>query len=228
MIENKILLVEDDPNLGSVLKEYLEIKGNNVTLAQDGKIGLETFEKGVFDFCILDVMLPVMDGFELGKKIRELDKNVPFLFLTAKALKEDRIEGFKSGADDYLTKPFSMEELSLRIEAILRRTNIGPKKEEQKQYQIGKIHFDVTRQIITVEGKEQKLTTKESELLRMLCLNMNDTLTREEALIKIWGDDNYFTARSMDVFITKLRKFLKADPNIQIMNIHGSGYKLLV
>ena len=228
MIENKILLVEDDPNLGSVLKEYLEIKGNNVTLAQDGKIGLETFEKGVFDFCILDVMLPVMDGFELGKKIRDLDKNVPFLFLTAKALKEDRIEGFKSGADDYLTKPFSMEELSLRIEAILRRTNIGPKKEEQKQYQIGKIHFDVTRQIITVEGKEQKLTTKESELLRMLCLNMNDTLTREEALIKIWGDDNYFTARSMDVFITKLRKFLKADPNIQIMNIHGSGYKLLV
>ena len=228
MIENKILLVEDDPNLGSVLKEYLEIKGNNVTLAQDGKIGLETFEKGVFDFCILDVMLPVMDGFELGKKIRELDKNVPFLFLTAKALKEDRIEGFKSGADDYLTKPFSMEELSLRLEAILRRTNIGPKKEEQKQYQIGKIHFDVTRQIITVEGKEQKLTTKESELLRMLCLNMNDTLKREEALIKIWGDDNYFTARSMDVFITKLRKFLKADPNIQIMNIHGSGYKLLV
>ena len=228
MSENKILLVEDDPNLGSVLKEYLEIKGYDVTLAQDGKLGIETFEKGIFDFCILDVMLPVMDGFELGKKIREQDQKIPFLYLTAKTMKEDRIEGLKSGADDYLTKQFSMEELSLRMDAILRRINAAPKKEAQLEYQIGKIHFDTTRQILTIGGNEQKLTTKESELLKMLCMNMNAILTREEALVKIWGDDNYFTARSMDVFITKLRKFLKADDTLQIMNIHGSGYKLVV
>lgn len=225
---NKILLVEDDPNLGSVLKEYLEIKGNDVKLATDGKAGLEAFEADIFDFCIFDVMLPVMDGFELGRKVRELDKLTPFLFLTAKNLKEDRIEGLKAGADDYLTKPFSMEELSLRMEAIMRRTNAEPKKEAQTEYQIGKIHFDTTRQMLKIDGNDQKLTTKESELLRLLCENMNDVLTREEALTKIWGDDNYFTARSMDVFITKLRKFLKADDSLQIMNIHGSGYKLVV
>jgi DNA-binding response OmpR family regulator len=228
MSEIKILLVEDDPNLGGVLKEYLEIKGNEVTLAQDGKAGLEAFEKGSFDFCIFDVMLPVMDGFELGKKVREIDTETPFLYLTAKAMKEDRIEGLKSGADDYLTKPFSMEELGLRMDAILRRTQSNPKNSNQTEFEIGKIKFDTTRQMLNIEGTDQKLTTKESELLRLLCINMNDVLTREEALVKIWGDDNYFTARSMDVFITKLRKFLKADENIQIMNIHGSGYKLVV
>ena len=227
MSTKNILLVEDDPNLGSVLKEYLEIKGNTVKLAIDGKAGLEAFQTGTFSFCILDVMLPVMDGFELGKKIREQDAEVPFLYLTAKNLKDDKIEGFKSGADDYLTKPFSMEELTLRMEAILRRSSSSSKKPAQTEFDIASIHFDSTRQILTIEGKEQKLTTKESELLKLLCINMNEVLTREEALVKIWGDDNYFTARSMDVFITKLRKFLKADQNIEIMNIHGSGYKLL-
>lgn len=227
--DKKLLLVEDDPSLGSVLKEYLEIKGFDVDHAENGKLGWEKFITSHYDFIILDVMMPVMDGFELGGEIRKKNQDVPILFLTAKSLKEDKIKGFELGGDDYLTKPFSMEELILRIEAIMKRVNKNQEElDKQTEFEIGSYHFDYTRQILSINAEEKKLTTKESELLKMLCLNINSVMKREDALVKIWGDDNYFTARSMDVFITKLRKYLKEDSNINIMNIHGAGYKLVV
>ena len=223
----RILLVEDDHSLGSILKEYLEIKFYEVDLAINGKIGLEKFQKEEYDFCLLDIMMPVMDGFELAKQIRKLNHDIPILFLTAKSMREDRIKGFQLGADDYLTKPFSMEELILRITAILRRVNVD-KKLNQKVFNIGMFTFDYNHQTISSTIKEIKLTTKETELLLLLCKKKNEVLKREEALLKIWGDDSYFTARSMDVFIAKLRKYLKEDETINIMNIHGEGYKLVV
>lgn len=225
----KLLLVEDDPNLGSVLKEYLEIKGFDVDHAENGKLGWDKFITSHYDFLILDVMMPVMDGFELGREIRKKNQEVPILFLTAKSMKEDKIKGFELGADDYLTKPFSMEELVLRIDAIMRRTNRSiDELEKQTEFEIGKYSFDYVRQILSINNENKKLTTKEADLLKMLCMYKNDVMKREDALVKIWGDDNYFTARSMDVFITKLRKYLKEDSNINIMNIHGAGYKLVV
>lgn len=225
----RILLAEDDPNLGLLLREYLTIKGLDVKLCEDGQVAWEAFESGDYDICILDVMMPRMDGFTLARKIRENNQEIPILFLTAKSMKEDRIEGFKIGADDYITKPFSMEELQLRINAILRRyqTASQPKKEQSK-FDFGTFHFDHKLQILThVDGNETRLTSKEADLLKMLCENINDVMEREQALKRIWRESNYFTARSMDVYITKLRKYLKADPAVEIKNIHGKGYRLI-
>ena len=226
--KTKILLAEDDKNLGSVLKAYLEAKGFNTTLCIDGKEALEAFKRGEFDFCIFDIMMPVMDGFTLAKEIRKMDKRMPFLFLTAKSMQEDKIHGFELGADDYLTKPFSMEELLLRIKAIHKRTAIKQKdKSSDTHFKFGKYEFDHTRQILTVNDKQQKLTSKEADLLRLLCQNMNNVLDRSVALNKIWYDDSYFNARSMDVYITKLRKYLKEDPDVELINVHGVGFKLV-
>lgn len=224
----KILLAEDDPNLGTILKAYLEAKGFTVKLYVNGEEALKSYLKEPFEFCILDVMMPIKDGFTLAKDIRKIDKDVPILFLTAKNMQEDVIEGFKLGADDYLTKPFSMEELMLRINAISRRTSVTKNQESQKTFfQIGKYTFDYSRQILSFEGEDQKLTSKESSLLKMLCDRMNDVLDRSLALKRIWLDDNYFNARSMDVYIAKLRKYLKKDPDVELLNVHGKGFKLI-
>jgi len=232
MTDNKILLVEDDQNFGDVLKSYLEMHDYDVTLASDGVAGFESYKKGSFDLCIFDVMMPRKDGFTLAKEVREKDKEMPIIFLTAKNLKEDILEGFKIGADDYLAKPFNSEELLMRIQAILRRVNKGADKEDEvKEYQIGEYHFNYPLRILTWQGtngvEREKLSPKEAHLLKMFCQHKNDVLTRSEALGKIWGEDNYFTARSMDVFVTKLRKYLSKDPNLQIMNIHGNGFRLI-
>lgn len=225
----KILLAEDDKNLGSVLKAYLEAKGYNTTLCVDGKEALETYKRNEFDFCILDIMMPVMDGFTLAKEIRKMDKHIPFLFLTAKSMQEDKIQGFELGADDYLTKPFSMEELLLRIKAINRRIKSQQKeKAEDNIFKFGKFTFDYNRQLLILGKEQQKLTSKEADLLRLLCQNINSVLDRSVALNKIWYDDSYFNARSMDVYITKLRKYLKEDPTVELINVHGVGFKLVV
>ncbi len=221
------MLAEDDPNLGMLLQNYLAIKNYDPVLAADGAQAMKLFRKEKFALCLLDVMMPEMDGFTLAKEIRAIEPNIPVIFLTAKNLKEDVIEGFRSGADDYITKPFSMEELVYRIEAILRRSVKREPEAALDQYMIGEFTFDVSRQTLTHEGQSQKLTTKESELLQLLCRHRNEVLERNFALKSIWIDDNYFNARSMDVYITKLRKYLKKDPAVEILNIHGKGYKLL-
>ena len=224
--KQSILLCEDDENLGMLLREYLQAKGYRAELCADGEAGYNAFIKGKFDICVLDVMMPIKDGFTLAQDIRAVNTEVPIIFLTAKALKEDILEGFKIGADDYITKPFSMEELVFRIEAVLRRV-CGKKSKENTMYRIGRFQFDTQKQILTIDGEQTKLTTKESELLGLLCAHANEILQRDFALKTIWIDDNYFNARSMDVYITKLRKHLKADPSIEIINIHGKGYKLI-
>ncbi len=227
--KTNILLVEDDSNLGSLLQEYIIAKGYDCQLETDGDKGIKAFLKGSYDLCALDVMMPIKDGFTLAKEIRNADKHIPIIFLSAKSLKEDKIEGFQSGADDYLTKPFSMEELLMRIKAILRRTNSTENpKPELKHFDLGLLKFDYDRRILK-GGKsvEQKLTSKEADLLKLLCENTNDVLERSVALNKIWKDDSYFNARSMDVYITKLRKYLRADPKLEIVNMHGRGFKLL-
>jgi DNA-binding response OmpR family regulator len=229
-MENKklnILLAEDDKNLGTVLKAYLDAKNFDCTLCVNGKEALEHYKEVDFDFLIFDVMMPVMDGFTLAREIRETDKDTPILFLTAKSLQEDKMEGFHVGADDYLTKPFHMDELLARIEAIVRRTDIKKSAKNVDSYTIGKYTFDVVRHILSIDGEDHKLTSKEAALLEMLCANKNETLDRSEALKKIWFDDSYFNARSMDVYITKLRKYLKGDPSIEILNVHGVGFKLI-
>ena len=222
-----ILLCEDDENLGMLLREYLNAKGYNAELCPDGEAGYKAFLKNKYDLCVLDVMMPKMDGFTLAQEIRKVNTEIPVIFLTAKTLKEDVLEGFKIGADDYLTKPFSMEELTFRIEAILRRVR-GKKNKENSVYQIGRFVFDTQKQVLTLDGRQTKLTTKESELLSLLCAHANEILQRDFALKSIWIDDNYFNARSMDVYITKLRKHLKDDENVEIINIHGKGYKLII
>ena len=222
----KILLCEDDENLGMLLREYLLAKGFEAELCPDGEAGFKAFQKTKFDICVLDVMMPKKDGFTLAQDIRATHATVPIIFLTAKVLKEDILEGFKIGADDYITKPFSMEELVLRIEAILRRVR-GQKVKESAVYQIGKFTFDTQKQLLSIGDDHRKLTTKENELLALLCSHANEVLQRDFALKTIWIDDNYFNARSMDVYITKLRKHLKDDPQIEIINIHGKGYKLI-
>lgn len=223
----RILLCEDDGNLGFLLCEYLQAKNYLVDLLPDGEQGLEAFQKSKYDLCILDVMMPRKDGFTLAQDIRQLNTEVPIIFLTAKNLKEDILNGFKLGADDYLTKPFSMEELLFRIEAIIRRVK-GKKVKQVTLYHMGRYTFETTKQLLTFDGGESvKLTTKECDLLTMLCSHMNQILERNYALMSIWGENTYFNARSMDVYITKLRKHLKDDPNLQIMNIHGKGYKLI-
>ena len=222
----KILLCEDDENLGMLLREYLQAKGYVAELCADGEAGFKAFLKTKFDICVLDVMMPKKDGFTLAQEIRSANTDVPIIFLTAKTLKEDILEGFKLGADDYITKPFSMEELVFRIEAILRRTK-GKKSRESTVYRLGQFTFDTQKQLLQIGEKQTKLTTKENELLALLCSHSNEILQRDFALKTIWIDDNYFNARSMDVYITKLRKHLKDDPQIEIINIHGKGYKLI-
>ena len=222
----KILLCEDDENLGMLLREYLQAKGYATELCADGEAGYKAFLKTKFDICVLDVMMPKKDGFTLAKEIRNSNQDVPIIFLTAKTLKEDILEGFKIGADDYITKPFSMEELVFRIEAIIRRTK-GKKNKESTVYHIGRFTFDTQKQLLCLGDEQRKLTTKENELLALLCSHANEILQRDFALKTIWIDDNYFNARSMDVYITKLRKHLKDDPQIEIINIHGKGYKLI-
>ena len=223
----RILLCEDDENLGMLLREYLQAKGYDTELCPDGEAGYKSFLKNKYDLCVLDVMMPKKDGFTLAQEIRAANSEIPIIFLTAKTLKEDILEGFKIGADDYLTKPFSMEELTFRIEAILRRVK-GKKNKESSVYKLGRFVFDTQKQLLTLDGSKQtKLTTKESELLGLLCAHANEILQRDFALKPIRIDDNYFNARSMDVYITKLRKHLKEDDSIEIINIHGKGYKLI-
>ena len=224
-----ILLVEDDKNLAFVLTDYLTMSGYGVQHAEDGVAGLELFKNGKFDICLLDVMMPLKDGFTLADEIRVMNEVVPIIFLTAKTMKEDKIKGFKIGGDDYITKPFSTEELSLRIEAILRRTRYSLLDGEQEsKYQLGKYTFDYSNQILLGPDGEKRLTKKEAEVLRLLCINMNKILRREIALKMIWGEDDYFMGRSMDVYITKLRKFLSDDPKVNITNIHRTGFMLEV
>lgn len=234
MANNRILLVEDDQNFGDVLRSYLEMHDYDVTLAKDGVEGLESYKKGHFDLCIFDVMMPKKDGFTLAREIREKDREMPIVFLTAKTMKDDVLEGFRIGADDYISKPFNSEELLFRIHAILKRSQQGKAdaKDEVKEFSIGKYHFNFPLRILTFaesgEEEKHKLSPKEASLLKMFALNVNDILPRSEALSEIWGEDNYFTARSMDVFVTKLRKYLRRDDNIEIVNIHGNGFQLLV
>ncbi len=225
----RLLLAEDDRNLGNILKNYLEAKGYITTLCVNGQEAIETFNRKVFDICILDIMMPVKDGFTVASEIREVNKKIPILFLTAKTLQQDKLKGFETGADDYVTKPFSMEELLLRIQAILRRTEEqGKPSHTENYYIIGNYAFEYNRQTLTIHGKEQKLTSKEAGLLRLLCLHANDVLDRSTALREIWNDDSYFNARSMDVYIVKLRKYLKEDPQVELINVHGVGFKLVM
>lgn len=227
MNENiKILLVEDDVNLGTILKEFLEIKGFAVKLAFDGEAGSNYFKEEKFTLIILDIMMPKKDGFTLAKEIRAINKSIPIIFLTARSMQHDVIEGFKLGADDYITKPFSTEELFLRLNAIMKRTYSSGIPQESEEFEIGRFIFRYGESMLLEGKKERKLTSKENELLYLLCINLNGTMERKEALEKIWGEDNYFNARSMDVYITKLRGYLRSDETIEIKNIHGTGYRL--
>ncbi len=226
-MNKRILLAEDDSNLGVLLKSYLAAKNYKVTLFVNGRSALEGISASSYDLCILDIMMPEMDGLVLAKEIRAVQQSVPIIFLTAKNQKEDVIEGFKTGADDYITKPFSMEELIYRIEAILRRTANKPISVKEDNYVLGAYSFDPQNQLLMFKGQSTKLTTKESELLELLCRHRNQILERNYALRTIWIDDNYFNARSMDVYITRLRKYLKKDTSVKILNIHGKGYKLI-
>lgn len=223
----RVILSEDDENLGSLLREYLIAKGYDTDLYPDGEAAFKGFQKNQYDLCIFDVMMPKKDGFSLAKDVRMINSEIPIIFLTAKNMKEDVIEGFRLGADDYMTKPFSMEELIFRIEAILRRT-LGEADNTQVIFKLGRFTFDARKQTLSDVNDSTKLTTKESELLRLLCVNANKVLERNYALKTIWVDDNYFNARSMDVYITKLRKHLKDEEGIEIINIHGKGYKLII
>ena len=227
MMNKKILLAEDDTNLGTLLRNYLVAKNYGTTLFMSGKSALDAFSAGLFDLCILDIMMPEMDGLSLAAEIRNIDPVIPIIFLTAKNQKEDIIEGFKSGGDDYITKPFSMEELLYRIEAIFRRTSNIPASRNEELFRIGEYSFDNKRQLLTYRDQTINLTTKESELLELLYRNKNEMLERNFALKSIWIDDNYFNARSMDVYITRLRKYLKKDTSVRILNIHGKGYRLI-
>jgi DNA-binding response OmpR family regulator len=227
MTKEKLLLVEDDVNFGFVLKSYLEMNDFEVELISDGKDAVPAFTKNQYDLCVLDVMLPNVDGFSIAREFRKINKKVPIIFLTAKSLKDDVLEGFKAGADDYLTKPFDSDVLLVKIKAILRR-NSGAKPEIEDKVKIGKYQFDTKLRTLSCKDISHRLTPREADLLKELILNKNNVLDRNEALKKIWGDDNYFNARSMDVYITKLRKYFKDDDKIQINNIHGSGFILVM
>jgi DNA-binding response OmpR family regulator len=226
-MESKILLVEDDPNLGSILQEYLQIKGYHTTLKCDGEEGWTEFQHKGYDLCVLDVMMPKKDGFELASQIRTVNRAVPIIFLTAKSMKEDKMEGFSIGADDYVTKPFSADELLCRIQAVLRRCQ-NPMQTEEEQFSVGEFNFDYQQRLLQIGERNQPLTSKEADLLKMLCQHKNTVLRRDVALKQIWGNDTYFNGRSMDVFITKLRKYMKEDRSVEIVNVHGTGYKLSV
>ena len=224
----KILLCEDDTNLGMVLKNYLELNDYDVTLERDGRLGLAAFQREKFDICLLDVMMPNMDGFTVAEEIRDINPDVPLFFLSAKTMKDDIIQGYKLGADDYITKPFDSEVLLHKIKAILKRNEESHREEANMEYDLGKYHFNPRLRELTVNGKVQTLSPKENELLKMLAEYKNDLLPREAALKKIWGSDTYFNGRSMDVYIAKLRKYLKEDSNLEIVNIHGNGFRLVV
>ncbi len=224
-----ILLVEDDPNFGSVLRDYLQLNDYQVTLCTNGNTGISTFKGGQFDICILDVMMPEKDGFTLAEEIRAVNKTVPLFFLTAKSMKTDMIQGFQLGADDYITKPFDSEVLLFKIKAVLNRVDKQDMGSEASFFQMGSYTFDVPiRELKLGDKVVQKLSPKEAELLRLLATHMNKVLTRNEALTRIWKEDNYFTSRSMDVYVTKLRKYLSQDSRIEILNIHGNGFRLVV
>lgn len=223
-----ILLVEDDPNLGLVLQEYLQIKaGYQVRLCKDGEEGLKAFFSDKYDLCIFDVMMPKKDGFTLGREVRKVNQEIPIIYATAKSMMEDKIEGFQLGADDYITKPFRIEELLLRIQAILKRVHNSEIKTEERTFSIGKFEFDYLSQTLSDGEQQLKISGKEAELLKLLCQRKNQILTREEALLKIWNDDSYFNGRSMDVYLSKIRKYLKSDERIEIINVHGKGFKLI-
>lgn len=228
--EIKILLAEDDNNLGFVVQDNLKSNGFKVTLCEDGESALKTFAANKFDLCLLDVMMPKKDGFEVATTIREINKEVPIVFLTAKNMQVDKVKGFMLGADDYITKPFDFQELILRVEAILKRCKLIEDVEEEtiESYLIGDFKFDVKNQLLVNQDQEKKLTKKETRILTYLCEHMNDIAPRELILKNIWGNDDYFSGRSMDVFISKLRKYLSDDDKIQINNIHGVGFKLAV
>jgi DNA-binding response OmpR family regulator len=224
--KGKILLVEDDKNLGIVIRDFLEMSDYEVILRENGRDGLEEFKMGSYDLVLLDIMLPLLDGFSVAEEIRKTDCDIPVIFLTAKTLKEDKLKGFKIGADDYITKPFSTEELKLRIDAVLRRSRRNAEK--SSVFNIGSYTFDYPNHILSIANQERQLTKREAELLHLLCINMNNVLRRDLALKTIWGEDDYFMGRSMDVYITKLRKMLGNDPTVSIVNIHNTGFRLEV
>lgn len=223
----KILLVEDEKNFGMVLRDYLSMNGFEVTLCENGEIGFEAFKVNKYDLCIVDVMMPKKDGFTLASEIKELNKNTPFIFLTARGMRDDMIKGYKLGADDYITKPFDSEVLLLKLKAILNRNSAD--NSDTFLHEIGKFSFNAKlRTLKSEKNKEEKLSPKEAALLNLLCQHKNDVLPREKALKQIWNDDSYFTGRSMDVYIVKLRKYLSSDPSLEINNLHGNGYSLVV
>jgi len=224
-----ILLLEDDKNLGFMLSEHLQMNGFEVTRCLDGEDGFEKYSEGGFDLCLVDVMMPRMDGFTFARKVREVDDRTPIIFLTARSLKEDKIEGFKIGCDDYLTKPFSIEELLFRIKAVLKRSAkvIDGANSGRTQFKLGNFEFDYDTQILALNDEKRKLTPKEADLLRLLCLNVNTVISRNDILSQIWGNENYFSGRSMDVFVSRLRKYLKDDDRVQIMGVHGKGLRLI-
>lgn len=227
--KTKVLLCEDDPNLGKLLAKYLQAKNYDVELRKDGEEGLKAYRKERFDLLLLDIMMPLKDGFTLAREIRKTDSDTPIIFLTAKNMRQDTLHGFESGADDYLTKPFSMEELLLRIAAVLRRSWGPPPPEERRtSFTLGNYAFDARRQLLTGPQGERSLTTKENDLLHLLCEHKNTVLERPKALRAVWGEDNYFNGRSMDVYIAKLRKYLADDPAVEVANVHGKGFKLVV
>ncbi len=224
----RILLCEDDTNLGSVLKNYLELNDFEVVLERDGRLGLAAFQREKFDICLLDVMMPHMDGFKLAEEIRDVDPDIPLFFISAKTMKEDVIQGYKLGADDYITKPFDSDVLLLKIKAMLKRNEEQNRESQNREFDMASYHFNPKLRQLSHNGTTQTLSPKENELLKLLAEHLNDLLPREQALKKIWGSDTYFNGRSMDVYIAKLRKYLKEDPNIEIVNIHGNGFRLVV
>lgn len=223
----RVLLCEDDNNLGMVLKNYLELNDYEVVLERDGRLGLAAFQREKFDICLLDVMMPHMDGFTVAEEIRDIDPEIPLFFLSAKTMKEDIIQGYKLGADDYITKPFDSEVLLMKIKAILKRNEEENRISENIEFDLGEYHFNPKLRELSREGKTQTLSPKENDLLKMLAENKNDLLPRDRALKKIWGSDTYFNGRSMDVYIAKLRKYLREDEKIEIVNIHGNGFRLV-
>lgn len=227
--QKKILLLEDDPNLGAVIEEHLRLNGYAVVRCADGEEGTTVYNAERFDLCLVDIMMPKKDGFTFVREVRSRNTQIPIIFLTARSLQEDRIEGFKIGCDDYITKPFSIEELELRIQVALRRTaSSGESNSDQTEFSIGSYLFNSDRRALSIKDAERKLTPKESELLRLLCIHMNKTLPRETALKEVWGDDSYFSGRSMDVFVSKLRKYLQNDSSVELLSVHGRGLRLVV
>ncbi len=226
-MNNRILLVEDDQSFGVVLRDYLMMNDFDVTLATDGEQGLKEFTEKDYDLCLFDVMMPKKDGFSLAEDIKKMDKTTPIIFLTAKNMREDILKGYQIGADDYITKPFDTELLLYKIKAILQRS-AAVETEEQEQFKFSNIYFDSMMRHLRVHDEEHKLSPKENELLKLLCIHRNDFMPRELALRKIWKKENYFTARSMDVYIAKLRKYLRPDEGLEIINVHGEGFRLLV